>query len=165
MPMYDYRCSAGHRFERNVALSDETAQSCPACGGPSAKIPSRIALGGTARTGRAMEQMPQTWRGTHDANREYVTALRREWDVRQRLEDKHPELQGDRRPILAHEGRFENAPLRAGDPLLGPSTPSVGPGHSRGSGHSHGPGHSHGHEHGHSQSPDSSAAKGAGAAG
>jgi len=27
------------------------------------------------------------------------------------------ELAGDRRPIVAHEGRFEHAPLRAGDPL------------------------------------------------
>lgn len=141
MPMYDYRCADGHRFERNVALNDENVQPCPGCGRAGTKVPSRVALGGTADVGRSMEQMPQTWRGTYGANREYVTGLRREWDGRQRLEDKHPELQGDRRPILAHEGRFENAPLRKGDPLPGPSSPATAHSH----GHSHGPGHTHSH--------------------
>ena len=59
--------------------------------------------------------MPQTWRGTYDGNREYVTALRRTADRRRALEDRHPELAGDWRPVLAHEGRFEAEPLRAGD--------------------------------------------------
>lgn len=139
MPMYDYRCAGGHRFERNVPLDDDAVQSCPDCGAAGTKVPSRVALGGTADTGRAMEQMPQTWRGTYGANREYVTQLRHEWDGRQRLEEKHPELQGDRRPILAHEGRFENAPLRKGDPLLGPSAPAHSSEHSHGHGHAHGP--------------------------
>lgn len=136
MPLYDYRCANGHRFERNVPLADDTTQACPGCGTVCAKVPSRVALGGTAGTGRPMEAMPQTWRGTYNGNREYVTQLRREWDTRRRLEDKHPELQGDRRPILAHEGRFEHAPLRAGDPLVGPSVP-----------HSHPHPHSHAHPH------------------
>lgn len=38
---------------------------------------------------------------------------------REKLEEKYPELAGDRRPVLAHEGAFANAPLRAGDPLAG----------------------------------------------
>jgi putative FmdB family regulatory protein len=136
MPMYDYRCAGGHHFERNVPLSDGSVQSCPACGSSSGKIPSRVALAGMADVGRSMEQMPQTWRGTYGANREYVTQLRREWDGRQRLEEKHPELQGDRRPILAHEGRYHNAPLRQGDPMPGSA------------GHPSPPAHSHGHTHG-----------------
>lgn len=144
MPMYDYRCPNGHRFERIVPLSDGGPQGCPACGRDGAKVPSRVTLGGTAYPGRSTEQMPQTWKGTHGADREYVTQLRREWDGRQRLEEKHPELQGDRRPILAHEGRFEKAPLRAGDPLVG-SSPSAD---AAGDAHSHG--HPHGHSHGHS---------------
>jgi hypothetical protein len=37
--------------------------------------------------------MPQTWRGTYNGDRD-----------RQRLEAKHPELAGDQRPIIAHEG-------------------------------------------------------------
>jgi putative FmdB family regulatory protein len=116
VPIYDYRCAAGHYYEASAAMTDDIAPSCP-CGAGGLKVPSRVSLGGVAEVGRPMELMPQTWRGTHDGNREYVGRLRREWDTRQRLEDKHPELQGDRRPILAHEGRFERAPLRVGDPI------------------------------------------------
>jgi putative FmdB family regulatory protein len=119
VPIYDYRCADGHRFERLVPFKLAATQRCPACGAAAAKVPSRVALGGTADPGRSQEQMPQTWRGTYGANPEYVTQLRREWGARQKLEEKHPELQGDRRPVLAHEGRFEGAPLRAGDPLPG----------------------------------------------
>ncbi len=35
---------------------------------------------------------------------------------RERLAEKYPELAGDRRPVLAHEGRYATAPLLAGDP-------------------------------------------------
>jgi hypothetical protein len=114
---------------------------CPACGAEAVKVPSQVALGGTANAGRSQEQMPQTWRGTCGANPEYVTQLRHEWQQRQRLEEKHPELQGDRRPVLAHEGRFEHAPLRAGDPLPGPES------------HSHSHDHSRAHEHPHPHPP------------
>ena len=121
MPIYDYRCAAGHYYEASVAMTDPAAPPCP-CGASGVKVPSRVALGGVADVGRPMELMPQTWRGTYDGNREYLGQLRREWDTRRRLEDKHPELQGDRRPIIAHEGRFERAPLRAGDPIPPPTT-------------------------------------------
>jgi hypothetical protein len=63
------------------------------------------------------ERMPQTWKGTYRGDRDYVTHLRRVADARRDLEARHPELAGDRRPVLAHEGRFEQAPLRAGDPV------------------------------------------------
>ncbi|MFC7643910.1 hypothetical protein ACFQX6_26440 [Streptosporangium lutulentum] len=59
--------------------------------------------------------MPQTWRGTYGADQEYVAELRRTADARRDLEERHPELAGDRRPIIAHEGRYEHAPLRAGE--------------------------------------------------
>ena len=36
---------------------------------------------------------------------------------REKLEERHPELAGDRRPILAHEGIFARKPLRAGDDI------------------------------------------------
>ncbi|GLY17448.1 hypothetical protein Kisp01_44620 [Kineosporia sp. NBRC 101677] len=130
MPIYDYRCACGCRFERLVPTPSVTGQPCPACPDTAVKVPSRVALGGRADPGRPMELMPQTWRGTQDGNREYIGELRREWETRRRLEDKHPELQGDRRPVLAHEGRFEKSPLRAGDPMP----------------HSHP--HSHSHSHG-----------------
>jgi putative FmdB family regulatory protein len=129
MPIYVYRCDCGERFERIVGL-DAPAPGCPACGGTPQKIPAGPSLLGQAGTGLAKEQMPQTWRGTYNGNREYVTGLRRQWDQRQKLEAKHPELAGDQRPIIAHEGRFHGAPLRAGDPT---------PGHGHGHGHGHGP--------------------------
>ncbi len=79
--------------------------------------------------------MPQTWRGTYNGSKEYVTGLRRQWDRRQKLEAKHPELAGDQRPIIAHEGRYHDVPLRAGDPVLGGAA-----GHGHGHGHGHGSG-------------------------
>jgi putative FmdB family regulatory protein len=118
MPIYVYRCECGERFERLVGI-DAPAPGCPACGGTPQKIPAGPSLLGQAGTGLAKEQMPQTWRGTYNGDRDYVTGLRRQWDQRQRLEAKHPELAGDQRPIIAHEGRFHGAPLRAGDPVPG----------------------------------------------
>ena len=113
----------------------------------SRKVPSRPALHGTADPGLSKEQMPQTWRGTYNGNREYLTAMQRKWDQRQRLEARHPELAGDTRPVAAHEGRYEQAPLRVGDPVISapdasaaPPAPASPPSPS---GHGHGHGHSH----------------------
>ena len=39
-----------------------------------------------------------------------------DWGARQKLEEKYPELRGDQRPVLAHEGKYHDKPLRAGDP-------------------------------------------------
>ena len=117
MPMYDYRCPRGHFFEQMATIADRARQNCPECRQVSDKIPSRISLAGQANPGPAMEQMPQTWRGTYEGNPEYLGQLRRQWKTRSKLEDKHPELRGDRRPVLAHEGRYHARPLRAGDPL------------------------------------------------
>jgi hypothetical protein len=80
--------------------------------------------------------MPQTWRGTYHGNREYLTAMQRTWEKRQRLEADHPELVGDTRPVAAHEGRYEQVPLRVGEPVI--TAPAETPGH--GHGHSHGGG-------------------------
>ena len=76
--------------------------------------------------------MPQTWRGVYDGSPEYVDRMCRTWEQRQKLEERHPEIAGDQRPILAHEGRYEKAPLRLGDPALRA-------GHGQGHGHTHGP--------------------------
>src|SRR3569833_2779924 len=122
MPLYDYRCERGHRFEAMAPLAASDRADCP-CGAGAAKVPSRVSLGGAADAGRPMDLMPQTWRGTYEGNREYLGELRREWGARQKLEEKYPELAGDRRPVLAHEGRFHGAPLRAGDPVPGHSHP------------------------------------------
>ncbi len=116
MPLYDYCCPQGHPFEQMAAIADRERQTCPACGQVSDKIPSRVSLGGHADPGKPMEQMPQTWRGTHEGNPEYLGQLRNQWNARQKLEDSYPELRGDRRPVLAHEGRYHARPLRQGDP-------------------------------------------------
>jgi putative FmdB family regulatory protein len=116
VPLYDYCCPQGHVFELLVPMAERARQDCPACGQASDKIPSRVSLGGHADPGRAQEQMPQTWRGTYEGNPEYLGRLRRQWDTRSKLEEKYPELRGDRRPVIAHEGRYHAKPLRAGDP-------------------------------------------------
>ncbi len=139
MPLYDYRCPQGHFFEQMAPIAARERQDCPVCGLASGKLPSRVSLGGQASPGAGMDQMPQTWRGTYEGNPEYVGQLRRQWEARQKLEDKYEELRGDRRPVLAHEGRYHGAPLRAGDPVPGtPAGPAApGPAH----GHGHGPRH------------------------
>lgn len=128
MPIYVFKCECGLRFEQLTSF-DAPAPGCPECGGATRKIPAGFSLGGQASTGLAKEQMPQTWRGVYNADREYVTGMRRQWDRRQQLEAEHPELAGDQRPIIAHEGRYHDVPLRAGDPVIG-----------GGAGHGHGHG-------------------------
>src|ERR1700685_2430901 len=98
MPLYDYRCPQGHAFEQMATLAERARPDCPACGQVSEKIPSRISLRGRADPGPAMGQMPQTWRGTYEGNPEYLGQLRRQWQGRQKLEEKYPELRGDSRP-------------------------------------------------------------------
>ena len=144
MPIYVYRCGCGVRFERLVAR-DAPTPACPSCGGEPRKVPAGFSLGGQANPGLARDEMPQTWRGVYHGDRDYVTRMRRQWEQRQRLEARHPELAGDQRPILAHEGRYHDAPLRAGDPVLG-GPPSSTAGHGHGHGHGQGHGHGHGHE-------------------
>lgn len=145
MPIYQLRCLNGHRFEVLQSLH-AALPACEYCGGETVKVPSVFAF--TGRATRSLppppEAMPQTWRGTYEGNREYVTELRRTAERRKDLEERHPELAGDQRPILAHEGRFATAPLRAGDPV--PQT--AGPGRSDGpapTGSADGAAHGHSH--------------------
>jgi putative FmdB family regulatory protein len=116
MPIYDLRCADGHVTEVIQSFS-ATLPPCPTCGGETEKRPSRFGIGGAgaASLPPPPERMPQTWKGTYRGDRDYVTSLRRTADERRRLEERHPEIAGDRRPVIAHEGRFEAAPLRAGD--------------------------------------------------
>jgi putative FmdB family regulatory protein len=64
MPLYDYRCDRGHRFEAMAPIAAADVAACP-CGADAVKVPSRVSLGGVAHAGRPMELMPQTWRGTY----------------------------------------------------------------------------------------------------
>ncbi|HEX9031660.1 MAG TPA: zinc ribbon domain-containing protein [Streptosporangiaceae bacterium] len=122
MPIYQLRCTGGHSFE---VIQSFTAPlpACPDCGGQTAKVPSVFGFAGQAAGSLPPppESMPQTWRGTYEGNREYVAILRRTADRRRKLEERYPELAGERRPVLAHEGRYQQVPLRAGDPERGPA--------------------------------------------
>jgi len=114
MAIYELKCEGGHRFEVIQSFT-EALPACPTCEAVTSKLPSRVALAGQAAVPPPHEAMPQTWRGTYEGNKEYVAQLRRTAEERTRLEEKHPELAGDRRPVLAHEGPYESAPLRAGE--------------------------------------------------
>jgi putative FmdB family regulatory protein len=116
VPFYDYCCPHGHVFEQQVPMAGNgRPQPCPACGRPSGKIPSAPRLTGQASAGTPAEMMPQTWRATHEGSPDYLGQLRKQWGARQKLAEKYPELRGDQRPVIAHEGRYHGAPLRAGD--------------------------------------------------
>lgn len=61
--------------------------------------------------------MPHSWEGIDRGNPDAVAHWRQKIERREKLEEKYPELAGDRRPILAHEGIFSGRPLRAGDDI------------------------------------------------
>ncbi len=117
MPIYQLRCAqqAGHPDFEIIQSLHAPLPPCPECGAPARKVPARFGIGGAAAASLPPppEAMPQTWRGTYEGDREYVTELRHTAEERRDLEDRHPELAGDRRPVLAHEGRYATAPLRA----------------------------------------------------
>ncbi|NIH84546.1 FmdB family zinc ribbon protein [Amycolatopsis granulosa] len=118
MPIYDYSCECGNRFEALVPSSASPAPSC-SCGSVPHRLPPAARLGGVASAGPSRDDAPKSWRGTGNGDRETVRHWHRQMTRREKLEQKYPELAGDRRPVLAHEGRFAAAPLRAGDPLPG----------------------------------------------
>ncbi|MCF7552962.1 zinc ribbon domain-containing protein [Pseudonocardia sp. WMMC193] len=144
MPIYVFRCECGTRFEHLTSMTSTDAPGCPRCGGATTKVPAGFSLGGQASPGLSKDEMPQTWRGVYNGNSEYIDSMRRSWDSRQKLEEKYPEIAGDQRPILAHEGRYHDAPLRAGDIQLSGTAPVPGAkAHGHGHGHGHGQGHGH----------------------
>jgi hypothetical protein len=148
MAIYQLSCGQGHSFE---VIQPFTAPlpACTSCSGPTVKVPSVFGIGGrgAASLPPPPEMMPQTWRGTYNGSREYVTQLRRTAEQRRAVEERHPELAGDQRPILAHEGRYEGAPLRAGDavpskdaaaaPVAQRTRPPAAHHHSHAGSHSH----------------------------
>ncbi len=120
MPIYELTCTQGHRFE--VVQSFTADLPACTCGATTRKVPSSFGIGGAATRSLPppAAAMPQTWMGTRRGDRDYVTSLRRTADERRDLEARHPELRADTRPVLAHEGRYEQAPLRAGDAVPPP---------------------------------------------
>lgn len=117
MPIYDYACPDGHRFELLVPAGDDADRACPVCAGRAVRKPCAARLAGHADPGPGRDDAPVTWRGTGNGDRDTVRYWHEKMTARERLEQRYPELAGDRRPVLAHEGRFAANPLRAGDPL------------------------------------------------
>ncbi|MGE5835901.1 MAG: FmdB family zinc ribbon protein [Acidobacteriota bacterium] len=44
MPLYEYECEAGHRFERIQKFSDPPVEKCPVCGKPTHRLISSPAI-------------------------------------------------------------------------------------------------------------------------
>lgn len=161
MPIYKYRCDCGGTVEVLAPLGAPTP-ACPACGAETRRAVTSFALTGRADAGLSQSKMPQTWKGTYGGNPEYITNLQRQWEQRRRLEESYPELAGDIRPVVAHEGPYSAVSLRAGDPAA--STAADGPGAGAdasgkgivGGGHHHA--HPHGHPHTHPERPHPHAA-------
>ena len=116
MIIRDLVCPDRHRFEAMLASMTSEDPAC-ACGLQARRMPSRLNIGGKASAGPSREQMPTTWNGIGQGDPTAVKAWHKAMTQRERLEEKYPELAGDRRPILAHEGAFAAAPLRAGDAI------------------------------------------------
>lgn len=136
MPIYDYACGCGHRFEALVKTADAPAPHCPACGGvPRRRPPSRVALLGRATLPPRRDQAPRSWEQTRNGDRETILHWQRTLEERQKIEEKYPELAGDSRPVLAHEGPYAAEPLRALPRDQAPAAAHV-PAH----GHRHAPG-------------------------
>ena len=117
MILYDFVCTDGHDFEALIASMSDDAPSCPVCQAPSRRRLARLNIGGRADTGVSRDQMPRSWTQTGAGDRETIRHWHEVAAKREKLEERHPELAGDRRPILAHEGIFARKPLRAGDDI------------------------------------------------
>ena len=117
MIIYDLACTAGHRFEACLGSMFDPNPDC-GCGESTSRVPSRLNLGGAANAGPSRDDMPTTWHGTGQGDPATLKAWHGAMTKRERLEERYPELAGDRRPILAHEGAFAGRPLRAGDDLV-----------------------------------------------
>lgn len=115
MMIYDYRCHyCSHTFEAMVLSMTSDNPHCT-CGGPTERIIRNVTISGTADPGPPREQMPKSWNATRGGDTDTLKYWHNIATKRQKLEEKHPELAGDERPILAHEGIFSQTPLRAGD--------------------------------------------------
>lgn len=90
---------------------------CPGCGAATSRVPSRMNLGSAADSGPSRGEMPHSWEGIGRGHPDAIAHWRKKIERREKLEEKYPELAGDRRPILAHEGIFSGRPLRAGDDI------------------------------------------------
>ncbi|MCD7100754.1 FmdB family zinc ribbon protein [Pseudoclavibacter sp. 13-3] len=115
MILYDFRCTQGHDFESFVDEHTSADPVCPDCGSSGARVLASPLVTGSCGPGPAQAELPQTWLAADRGDRETIDHWRAQAQRRERLEERYPELAGDRRPVLAHEGVFEQRPLRAGE--------------------------------------------------
>ena len=111
MPVYDYACGCGTRFEMMVPSWSSPAPDCPACGASPSRRPPSPAMHGRAAPPPSMASAPQSWEGVGGGDRDTITHWRRTVEARQEFESRHPEHREQRDAIAAHEGRFERRPL------------------------------------------------------
>jgi hypothetical protein len=90
---------------------------CPACQTPTQRRPAAIRLHGRADPGPSQAERPRSWEQVNKGDPETVRGWQKAIEQREKLEAKYPELAGDNRPVLAHEGIFARNPLRVGDDL------------------------------------------------
>lgn len=115
MVLYDIRCENGHRGEVNLPSMHSPNPECGICGEATSRIPALARMSGTASAGPSRDDMPMSWHGIGQGDPQAIRHWHRQMSRREKLEEKYPELAGDRRPVLAHEGQFAAKPLRAGD--------------------------------------------------
>jgi hypothetical protein len=115
--LYDFRCTQGHTFEAGLSSMFAEDPDCQICGSRTNRKPAGVGLSGQADPGPSRAERPRSWRQVNGGNPSTVRAWQRAIEKRERLEDKYPELAGDSRPVLAHEGLFSKHPLRAGDDI------------------------------------------------
>lgn len=110
MPLYEYCCACGEQVEVLARSSDEPPP-CPSCTLTMHRRISTFSVGGRAGAGPSMADAPRTWEQTNHGDRETITHWRHTLDRRAELEERHPELEQERNPVLAHEGKYADAPL------------------------------------------------------
>jgi putative FmdB family regulatory protein len=113
VPLYDYACACGTRFEALVLSWSTPDPDCPDCGTATVRRPPSPAVHGSAGAAPppAMSTAPRSWEGVHKGDREYVTRWRKALDARQEFEARNPEHREHRDAVAAHEGVFERRPL------------------------------------------------------
>lgn len=111
MPIYDYKGDCGHRFEKLVASWRTPDPSCPACGGATRRVPSRIARIGGASAPESYDAAPTSWDGLGGGDKDAITHWRRKVEQRQSFEERNPEHLTQREAIASHEGVFEGKAL------------------------------------------------------
>ncbi len=106
MPVYEYRCRCGGRFERFEPLSAAAGPiHCPDCGAAEARrVPSPFARLGRADPGPDRTKWPRTWEELGHGDRETIARWQRIVERRLELEERHPELAPPpTRPVASHE--------------------------------------------------------------